>query len=100
MTKLPHLDNLLVRITPEDIPEEKLTHVDATEDYQLKRRHVAIGKEISLLLHAHIITVLKEHQDTLVWEGEVPTQVDRHIAQAQCGPFLPSLMLETSNFDC
>lgn len=66
MVKIPHLDKLLIRITPKDIPGEKLAPVYAVEDFQLEWGQIALGKEISSSLHSRIISILQEHQDTFV----------------------------------
>lgn len=79
MTKIPHFDNLLIYIIPEDTSGEKLAPIDTMEDYQLERGHVALRKEISPSLCTWIIYVLKEHQDTFAYEGETLTQINRQI---------------------
>lgn len=58
MTKIPYLDNLLIRIILEVVPREKLALVDATEELQLEKGHVSLKKEIFPSLRAGIISVL------------------------------------------
>lgn len=75
-THLAKESTLAIRKAPE-VEKEKINPIDITKLVNIKGRSVTL--ETSMTSKGQVLTVLKQHQGSIVWEGETPTQVNQNI---------------------
>lgn len=65
----------------DEIEAERLQLVDQVEEISLEKCNLKICTSIPTAIKCKIVSILHAYQDAFVWEEELPSQVDRVIAE-------------------